>query len=136
MTPLTPADVQRNGFTENLGTDHVAVDARGRVRSRAGTKEAALQAAPEAVATFTGKDLDDSPARRAAEKHDANPALAAVKAQVDPKVMADYEAPDTEKEELKAELAEAKAEIAKMDPDGDGKVGGSKPKTQRKKVSK
>lgn len=33
-----------------------------------------------------------------------------------------------EEKRLRAELAAAKAEVAKMDRDGDGKVGGSRPK--------
>lgn len=33
-----------------------------------------------------------------------------------------------EEQRLREELAAAKAEVAKMDPDGDGKVGGSRPK--------
>lgn len=34
----------------------------------------------------------------------------------------------TEEKRLREELKEAKAEIAKMDHDGDGKIGGSRPK--------
>lgn len=51
-------DVFKNEFLTNLGTDHVAVDARGMPYSRAGNREAVVRAAPDAAAYFTGEDFD------------------------------------------------------------------------------
>jgi hypothetical protein len=56
-TELKPEQVRKDAFTENLGSDFVAVDANGRVLARADTEEAARLAVPGAAAFFTGKDF-------------------------------------------------------------------------------
>lgn len=56
---IKPADIQHNAYTENLGTDWVAIDHLGRPLSRAGDKESVQHAAPDAAAYFTGKDIKD-----------------------------------------------------------------------------
>lgn len=56
MTELP--QVKRNGFTENVGTDFLAIDANGNVLSRASSAEDIRNAAPNAVAYITGEMLD------------------------------------------------------------------------------
>jgi len=62
-SPMQPADVKHNAFTENLGTDWIAVDLNGSVICRSSTREAVEHAvehtgAGDAVAFYTGADFD------------------------------------------------------------------------------
>jgi hypothetical protein len=56
-TELKPEHVRQSGFTENLGSDYIAVDANGAVLARAGDEESAKRAVPGAAAYFSGKDF-------------------------------------------------------------------------------
>jgi hypothetical protein len=56
-TELKPEHVRQSGFTENLGSDVIAVDANGVVLSRASNLESAQRAVPGAAAYFSGKDF-------------------------------------------------------------------------------
>lgn len=56
-TTVEPKHVKHNSFTENLGTDYVAVDANGAVLARASDEAGARRAVPGAAAFFTGKDF-------------------------------------------------------------------------------
>ena len=149
---LTPDQVRHHGMTENLGTDVVAVDAQGNVLGRADTREAAERASPDAVAFFTAKDFESTPtaAAPAPASADHNDAFDKILAQVDPAVLKDYlpaepEAkaaeppPANEDAVIAAEGERPEAEKEKpvdgsaFDHDGDGRVGGSKPKASRQR---
>lgn len=120
---ITADKVQRNSFTDNLGTDWIGVDANGRIAVRADTREAAEQAYPQAAAYFTGADLDGTTGATPTPEKTPSPieaALGTIKT-------TSVEKTETA-EQLQAKLDEANAQIAKMDPDGDGKVGGSRRK--------
>lgn len=116
--------VKPSAFTENLGTDWLAVDRNGNVLSR-GSDEAAVRAAvPDAHAYLDASALEAAPADRdPVAKGPQADALSQIASSVSPDVLKDYE-------KTKDELAGAKEQIAKMDPDGDGKVGGSKPRAK------
>lgn len=100
---IKPEQVKRNAFTQNLGADWIGVDALGNVLVRG--DEAATRAHPDAVAWFTGKDLAEPPAAEVPKIENAAKNDAGAEARAE-------------------ELEAAKGEVAKMDPDGDGKVGG------------
>ena len=108
---IKPEQVKRNAFTENLGADWIGTDANGNVLVRG--DEAATRAHPDAVAWFTGKDLAEPPAAEV------------------PKIE-NVAKNDAGAEAMAEELEAAKGEVAKMDPDGDGKVGGSRKKAAKK----
>ncbi len=50
-------DVKHNAFSQDLGSDFIAVDALGNILTRASTEDACRQAAPDAAAFYTGSDL-------------------------------------------------------------------------------
>lgn len=137
---ITADKVRRNSWTDNLADDWIGTDDSGNVIVRG--DEQTVRRNPDATSFFTKADLDAAAVRRDPATDPGNPtaqAFAKITAAVDPSVMKDYEpAPaaeaklenveknDSEAEAKAAELEEAKAEVAKMDPDGDGKVGGSR----------
>lgn len=59
---MDTSQVKLNAFTDNLGTDWVAVDAQGNVLTRAGDKDTVQRAVPFAAAYFTGSDFEKKPA--------------------------------------------------------------------------
>ena len=137
---IKPEQVKRNAFTQNLANDWIGTDDSGNVIVRG--DEQTVRRNPDATSFFTKADLDQAAVRQDPATDPGNPtaqAFAKITAAVDPSVMKDYEpAPaaeaklenveknDSGAEAKAAELEEAKAEVAKMDPDGDGKVGGSR----------
>lgn len=54
---LKAKDVRPNAFSENLGTDFIAVDGYGHPVARASDKETVERAAPNHSGVFTGKDF-------------------------------------------------------------------------------
>lgn len=116
---LTADRVIRDGFTEDLGPDElVAVDAHGRVIARA-DRATIEKDHPDAshfgVADFAGQPKADPEPEKPEEDKVEN-----------------VEKNDAKVEAKADELAAAKAEVAKMDGDGDGKVGGRKRKPAKK----
>ena len=107
---IKPEQVKRNAFTQNLGADWIGTDANGNVLVRG--DEAATRAHPDAVAWFTGADL--------VEPTSNEPEIENV------------EKNDDQAEAKAAELEAAKGEVARMDPDGKGEVGGSRKKAAKK----
>lgn len=59
---MKAADVIRNGYTENLNTDWVAVDAQGNVVGRTADEHTARVFYPEAAGFFTGEDFEEAQA--------------------------------------------------------------------------
>lgn len=51
-------DIKRDAFTENLGSDWIAVDAQGNVLCRSSTEDGARRARPNAEYYLTGAHLD------------------------------------------------------------------------------
>lgn len=137
---ITADKVRRNSWTDNLADDWIGTDDQGNVIVRG--DEQTVRRNLDATNFFTKADLDAAAVRQDPATDPGNPtaqAFAKITAAVDPSVMKDYEpAPaaeakienaeknDPEAEAKAAELEEAKAEVAKMDPDGGGKVGGSR----------
>lgn len=135
---ITADKVRRNSWTDNLADDWIGTDDSGNVIVRG--DEQTVRRNPDATSFFTKADLDAAAVRRDPATDPGNPtaqAFAKITAAVDPSVMKDYEpAPaaeakianveknDSGAEEKAAELETAEAEVAKMGPDGDGKVGG------------
>lgn len=123
-------DIRPNAFTENLGTDILAVDDSGRVLCRAHDLDAAMRAAPAAKAYLTASDIaQPTPAPEGLGMSPVGAELKMEEEIVDAeaaKAVADPAA-------VEKELAAAKAQIAKMDPDGDGKIGGAPKGGNRKK---
>ena len=132
---ITPDKVIRSGFTENLGSDLIAVNAAGHVIGRASTREALDRACPDAAAVFTGADLAPVDMVEAQTTALDGP-FAAVMAQVDPKVLEDYIPTNTvlqfdgpEEPPFVAPAVDGSA----FDHDKDGHVGGSRPKANRQR---
>lgn len=137
---ITADKVRRNSWTDNLADDWIGTDDSGNVIVRG--DEQTVRRNPDATSFFTKADLDAAAVRRDPATDPGNPtaqAFAKITAAVDPSVMKDYEpAPaaeakienaeknDSEAEAKATELETAEAEVAKMAPDGDGKVGGRK----------
>lgn len=127
---LTPDQVLRNDFTENLGTDVVAVNANGTVIGRAGSEDTARRANPDAAAFFTGKDFEatsSKPTRAATAELDSTAAaLARIKADAEPSSVVSPEPTLAPPEP--APVADGSA----FDHDHDGMVGGRLPKRKTK----
>lgn len=153
---LKPDQIVRNGFTESLGSDWVAVTPAGTPIGRATTKEALERSCPDAE-YFTGADLEGStsaPSIAEAALGSTAAAFAAVVAQgvgldselvldrvkvldqamagLEPEpVVAEVEAPPAEPEAVDIEAPvvakEAQSRPDPLDHDLDGRRGGSKP---------
>ena len=116
---ITPAKVRHNAFTENLGTDFVAVDPQGNVLARSDNEEGARRAAPDAAAFFTGKDFGKPMVDGSAFDHDgdgkpggrAPNKTAAVETTAEPEQA--EEPPEPEAEEPKADDKPARKPRAK-----------------------
>ena len=136
---ITPDKVIRSGFLENLGSDLIAVNAAGHVIGRASTRKALERACPDAAAVFTESDLEGlAYVDISAAATQTNDALAAVVAQVDPAVLADYEmiADVTivvDDPVVASEPVVPVVDGSAFDLDGDGRVGGSRPKASRQR---
>jgi hypothetical protein len=158
---ITPDKVIRSGFLDNLGSDLIAVNHAGHVIGRASTREALDRACPNAAAVFTESDFTGTAAQLRAETAAYDEAFAAVVAQVDPAVLADYEMPPdftvaeavltgvsftrvtaegiehvASEDVLAAAEPKPTAPVvdgSAFDLDGDGHVGGSRPKASRQR---
>lgn len=111
---ITPDQVRRNAFTENLGSDWIAVDAEGRVMVRADSRETAERACPHAAGFFTGADLPFSDAPQPIDKAAMSPIEAAF-------------------EQIRNDSVEKTPVADPFDHDGDGKPGGSPKGGNRRK---
>lgn len=74
---MTPDQIFRNEFTNNLGTDWIAVNAQGTPICRADNRASVEHAAPDAEAYFTGADLEPPASLSKAEAKAAAKAEAA-----------------------------------------------------------
>lgn len=122
-----------NAFLDNLKDDFVAVAPNGTIVGRADTKEALERAhGADAVTILDAAGVNAAPTIAEAATAKLDDPLAAVVAQgvVEP-------APggivnDTV---VEPEAPTAEEQIAKMDPDGDGKIGGAPKGGNRKKAA-
>ena len=128
-----------NAFTENLGTDFVALNPAGIPVGRAGTREALEQAHAGAdVQILDAAELARlTPTLAEAATAKLDGPFAAVVAQSQPPADNDHVAPGATPftdEEIKLNAPTAEEQVAKMDPDGDGRIGGA-PKGGNKKAT-
>ena len=127
-----------NAFTTDLGSDFVALNAQGTPIGRASSKEALEQAHAGAdVRILDAAELAKlTPTLAEAATASLDGPFAAVVAQgvVDP----DGKAPVNDVPTAKVAPVEPTAEeqVAKMDPDGDGRIGGAPKGGNKKKPSK
>lgn len=135
---ITADKVRHSDMTKNLGTDVIAVDAQGNVLTRASSPEAAMRAAPDAVALFSGEDFASAePTPVEAQKKALEGPFAAIVANVDPAVMADYEKPADPPAEPETPAEQPPVtDGSAFDRDGDGKVGGSPKASRQRKPAK
>lgn len=125
-------DIRPNAFTENLGTDILAVDDSGRVLCRTHDLATAMRAAPAAKAYLTANDITEAGATPAPEGLGMSPVGAELKL---PKEIVDAEAAKAV-ETAPTPAAKPVADGSAFDHDGDGHVGGSKPRAKRVSTSR
>ena len=126
-----------NAFTENLGTDFVALNPAGVPVGRAGTREALEQAHAGAdVRILDATELARlTPTLAEAVTASLDGPFAAVVAQgVGAKDPDGNEPLDAAPAKVEPVVPTAEEQVAKMDPDGDGKIGGA-PKGGNKKAA-
>ena len=131
---MKAADVRHNAFSENLGTDHIAVNAGGIPIARS-TDRASLEHAvaglDQPVHFFTGSDFTDIKPTAAP----VTAALGSIDAAFE-KIKAASPDNTAEIEKQQADQAAKVADGTAFDHDGDGKVGGSKPKASTAEAPK
>lgn len=59
---VAPDKVRHNAFSDNLKTDHIAVDLDGNILARSFDRASVQSAAPTAAAYFTGADFNQETA--------------------------------------------------------------------------
>lgn len=127
--------ILKNAFTENLGTDFVALNAQGtpvgRASDRASLEQAHAGADVQILDAAELAKLTPTLAEAATAKLDGPFAAVVAQGVVDP----DGKAPVNDVPTAKVAPVEPTAEeqVAKMDPDGDGRIGGA-PKGGNKKA--
>lgn len=121
MTSIDPTTIKQNSWTENLGSDFIAVDTLGNVLARANDRAGAEKAAPDNAGVFSARDLvpqGKQPKQAEAKAQADLPKQADVKAEKPP-------APDSPPEQT-APAIDVIATGNPFDHDGDGSSGGSK----------
>lgn len=135
---MKQSDVRSNAFTDSLGTDWVAVDARGNPMCRAHDEATVRRTMPHAAAYMTtgrfvlpegpAPEPDEHPAR-APDALDELAAVGKTAVDADPVEPKDEQPPEPGSP---PEPGQPVTGAAAFDRDGDGHVGGSLPKTRRK----
>lgn len=142
---ISSAEVRRNAFTDNLGTDWIAVNDLGVPVGRAGDEASVRKANPDAAGYFTEKHLEGHIASEDIPKAALTPsaeALERIRKEAEPqpfppeapvKGNPSVGMPGHSKDKSPASKAPAKPVVdgAAFDHDDDGKVGGSKPKVKK-----
>lgn len=125
---MTRPTIIHNAYLENLGDDWVAIADNGHPVGRAGDELTLRIAVPDAAHYLCAKDLDSTetlPDAPPAEDPVAAP-LEAVKAQ--------SSTPETDADPVNLNGKHADGDA--FDHDGDGKVGGSKPRARKAAAKK